>query len=97
MYDLVNSLHLSVTYSLEDQVDGGGRGGDLEARGKGHSRTVSDVSFISTGSGSQGIGEPASLLKSLGENLSLSLSLSVFLSPFIQQLHRQPIDPMPVS
>ena len=46
--------------SVDDQVDGGGgRGGELEVRGKGHSRTVSDVSYISTGSGSQGIGKRA--------------------------------------
>lgn len=30
--------------------------GEVEVRGREHSRTVSDVSFISIGSGSQGIG-----------------------------------------
>jgi exocyst complex component 2 len=51
----------SATNRSDDQVDGGGgRGGELEVRGKGHSRTVSDVSYISTGSGSQGIATPSS-------------------------------------
>ena len=40
----------STAVTGDDQVDGG------EGRGKGHSRTISDASFISIGSGSQGGG-----------------------------------------
>jgi exocyst complex component 2 len=46
--------------SGDEYTDGGrGGGGEQEVRGKEHSRTVSDVSFISTGSGSQGTTTPA--------------------------------------
>ena len=68
----------------EDAVDG--RMGELEVRRKDHSRTISDVSFISTGSGSQGVGESP-----------LSYKVKVFSHSLLFQLLQHPTDPMPVS
>ena len=66
---------------VEDHVDGGVRGGREQTevvRGKGHSRTVSDVSYISTGSGSQGVGKTNTIPPVFSsENYSSFLSLAI--------------------
>lgn len=78
--------------SGEDHVDGG-RGGESEMRGKGHSRTVSDVSYISTGSGSQGVGTCNSAHTHTNNNALTLLTISLFLFQLLQQF----IGLMPVS
>ena len=82
----MQQLLIPIIYCVTgDDVDGG------EGKGKGHSRTISDASFISTGSGSQGMGMCIHMYVCIYTCMSYVMSNELF---FFQQLL---FDHMPVS